>query len=204
MKKIAKVIDFLFEVRLLKRLKRSGTNVYLAGPVQQSVAEHTFLSTLIAFLMGQLDSSVNKEKLLSLALTHDLEEVRTGDLNKVNRIYLDENKKFSAFKDMVASLDFENDLLALNSERREEKTTESKYARDADFLAEMILEKENFDAGYQQAQEWLEFTFQRLKTDLGKKLGAEILKTDAHRWYRRLLNQIRQRHGQKEKDYSQE
>lgn len=202
MGKMDKVIDFIFEARLLRQLRRSGTDVFLGGPIQQSVAEHIFVSSMIALIMTYLDKSANKEKVLSLSLTHDLEEVRTGDLNKVNRLYIDENEQFNAFQDLIEPLEFKDELTKLYQERRENKSKEAQYARDADILAEMILEKENFDAGYRYAKEWLEFTYKRLTTGLGKQLGKTIMASDSHRWFQNLKNQIRRHHGVKEKDYS--
>lgn len=204
MKKLDKVVDFIFESRLLRRISRSGLEVFLGGPIQQSIAEHIFVSSMIAFVISCLDQSVDRGKILSISLTHDLEEVRTGDLNKVSQIYIDENEQFSAFKDLVERLDFKDKLIELYQDRRKGQSKEAKYARDADVLAEMVLEKENLDAGYKYAEEWLEFTYQRLKTPLGKKFGKAIIESDSHRWFQNLKNQIRQRHGLKEKDYSKD
>lgn len=201
-KKASKIIDFIFETRLLRNLKRSGLEIFLAGPIQQSVSEHAFLSSLISLVMCLIDKTVDVGKVLSISITHDLEEVRTGDINQVNKMYISENERFNAFRDLVDPLDFKASLLNLYKERREERTEEAKVARDADILAEAVLEKENLDVGHRYAKEWVGFTVQRLQTKVGKELGKEILKTDSHRWFQNLLNQIRRRYGIKEKDYS--
>ena len=100
MKKIA---NLLFEAKILKEIPRSGYHFLGAG--KESVAEHSFCTTFIAYVMSQLLPEVDSLKLTHMCLLHDLPEARIGDLNTVHKKYVtaDENK---ALEDTTAGLVF--------------------------------------------------------------------------------------------------
>ena len=75
MKKIA---HLLFEAKMLKEIPRSGFHFLGAG--KESIAEHSFCTTFIAYVMSQLEPTVDALKLTTMCLVHDLPEARTGDL----------------------------------------------------------------------------------------------------------------------------
>ena len=56
-------IDFLFEAAALKRLKRTGWQI-LGGGNTESVAEHSFMVAVIAYVMAA-GSNLNLEKILN-------------------------------------------------------------------------------------------------------------------------------------------
>lgn len=60
-------------------------------------------------------------------------------------------------------------------EKRESK--ESLIAKDADNLELILVLKEQWDLGNQRAKIWLDAALQRLKTEVGKKMGAQIVET---------------------------
>nr|MCU0604103.1 HD domain-containing protein [Desulfobacterales bacterium] len=81
-----RMADLLFEARMLKETPRSGFQFLGAG--RESVAEHVYSATFIAYVMTQLVPGVDALKLISLCLVHDLPEARIGDLNSVNKNYV--------------------------------------------------------------------------------------------------------------------
>ena len=83
MKKIA---NLLFEAKILKEIPRSGYHFLGAG--KESVAEHTFSTTFISYVMSRMLPDVDALKLISMCLIHDLPEARTGDLNAVHKQYV--------------------------------------------------------------------------------------------------------------------
>ncbi|MCA1793185.1 MAG: HD domain-containing protein, partial [Desulfobacteraceae bacterium] len=89
MKQIA---NFLFEARILKDLNRSG--YAFLGDGHESIAEHCFTTAFICFTMARLDPKTNGERLMAMALVHDMAEARTGDFNYVQKHYstTDESK----------------------------------------------------------------------------------------------------------------
>jgi putative hydrolase of HD superfamily len=177
---VDRIVEFLFEVGMLKRTPRSGWQFLDGG--SESVAEHVFRTTMLAFVLARLDGSVDADKVLRLALAHDLPEARTGDLNYVNQKYVTADEVRAA-DDMAKGLPFGDELRELITEYRDEKSPESVLAHDADQL-EMLLElKEKVDAGCETANDWTPFVLRRLRTDAAMELAEKILEGDSASWW---------------------
>jgi putative hydrolase of HD superfamily len=165
---------------MLKRTPRSGWQ--FLGTGSESVAEHVYRTTMIAFVLGRLDGRVDTEKVLRLALAHDLPEARTGDLNYVNQKYVTADEAKAA-DDMTRGLPFGEELRELMAEYRDETSPEAILVHDADQL-EMLLElKEELDSGCQTADDWTPFVLRRLRTDAAKDLAEKILAGDSASWW---------------------
>jgi len=80
------IVNLLFEANILKEIPRSGYHFLGAG--QESVAEHTFSTAMIAFVMSKIEPDLDALKLISMCLVHDLPEARIGDLNTVHKQYV--------------------------------------------------------------------------------------------------------------------
>jgi putative hydrolase of HD superfamily len=174
------IANFLFETGMLKRIQRSGYPFLGSG--KESVAEHSFRTTIIGYVLSQADPSVDSHRILLMCLMHDLPEARTGDLNYVNKRYVtaDEEK---ALVDCASDLPFGGEIIDLIREFNEGKTPESRIARDADQL-DLILElKEQLDLGNKYAPEWLHFAVQRVQTETAKEMLEAILDTDRTDWW---------------------
>jgi putative hydrolase of HD superfamily len=177
---VDRIVEFLFEVGMLKRTPRSGWQFLDGG--SESVAEHVFRTTMIAFVLARLDGAVDTDKVLRLALAHDLPEARTGDLNYVNQKYTTADEAQAA-RDMAAHLPFGPELEELLAEYRSEESPEAVIAHDADQL-ELLLElKEKMDSGCDAAEEWTPFVLRRLRTVTGKQLAQKILDGNSASWW---------------------
>ena len=175
-----RIVEFLFEVGMLKRTPRSGWQ--FLGTGSESVAEHVYRTTMIAFVLARLNGTVDTDKVLRLALAHDLPEARTGDLNYVNQKYVTADEERAA-DDMARGLPFGEELRELMAEYREEASPEAVLVHDADQL-EMLLElKEKLDSGCQAADDWTPFLLRRLRTDTAKELAEKILAGDSASWW---------------------
>ena len=75
------------------------------------------------------------------------------------------------------------EFLKLLKEFKKEKTKESKIVRDADILAQMLVEKESIDMGNFKAKRWLSTSLERLKTKNAKKLGKALYEIDTDKWW---------------------
>jgi putative hydrolase of HD superfamily len=177
---VDRIVEFLFEVGMLKRTPRSGWQFLDSG--SETVAEHVYRTAMIAFVLARLDGTVDTEKVLRLALTHDLPEARTGDLNYVNQKYVSADETLAA-EDMTRGLPFGGELRELMAEYREETSAEAILTHDADQL-EMLLElKEKLDSGCQAAEDWTPFVLRRLRTHAAKDLAGKILGGDSASWW---------------------
>ena len=177
MKKIA---NLLFEAKILKEIPRSGYHFLGAG--KESVAEHSFCTTFIAYVMSQLLPEVDALKLINMCLVHDLAEARIGDLNTVHKKYVtaDENK---ALEDATAGLSFGHSLVELIQEFNDGRTAEARLARDADHLALILELKELIDIGYEPPKTWIQNVIDRLQTETGKKIGEAVMQTNRDEWW---------------------
>jgi putative hydrolase of HD superfamily len=177
---VDRIVEFLFEVGMLKRTPRSGWQFLDGG--SESVAEHVYRTALIAYVLARLDGTVDTDKVLRLALVHDLPEARTGDLNYVNQKYVAADEARAAH-DMTRDLPFGDELEELMAEYRDERSPEAVCAHDADQL-EMLLElKEKLDTGCQAAEDWTGFVLRRLRSDVAKTVAEKILAGDSASWW---------------------
>ena len=177
MKRIA---DLLFEAHMLKQVPRSG--FHFLGVGRESIAEHVFSATFIAFVMTQLHPDIDARKLLCLCLLHDLPEARTGDLNSVNKAYVRADEPRAA-ADMVEGIAFGAQIQELLAEYHAGASPESQLARDADQLALVLELKDLDDIGYRPPQTWLSHVLGRLRTETGKALADAIMGTRRDAWW---------------------
>ena len=174
------IVNFFFELGMLKRTPRSGFQFLRSG--QESVAEHSYRATLIGLTLARLTSQADPFKVVCLCLFHDVPEARTGDLNYVNKQYV-EVREQEAIDDLAKTLPFGEDFKALLAEYRAQETVEARLAHDADQL-DLILElKEQYDLGNVYANQWIHFVRKRIVTDIGKELATQILATDSTNWW---------------------
>jgi putative hydrolase of HD superfamily len=174
------IVDFLFEAGFLKKLKRTGF-AYL-GSGEESVADHTCRTLFVAYVLGQMNGDVDMGRLMKMCLFHDLPEARMGDLNYVNKKYLEsgENK---ILREIADRLPFGEEVASLVLEFNQRETPEARIANDADQLDLLLHVKEEMDKGNLRAAPWLEFTFQRLETEPAKQLARIALETDSTDWW---------------------
>jgi putative hydrolase of HD superfamily len=177
MKKIA---DLLFEAKILKEIPRSGYHFLGAG--KESVAEHSFSTAFITYVMSQLEPEVDALKLISMGLIHDLAEARVGDLNTVHKQYItaDETK---ALEDATRGLPFGQNLQDLMQEYNEGLSKEARLAHDADQLALILELKDLMDIGYKPPNSWIENVITRVKTKVGKKIARAVMETQRDSWW---------------------
>ncbi len=177
MKRIA---NFLFEVGMLSRTPRSGYQFLGSG--KESVAEHILRTVFVGYVLCKMDATLDEIKILKMCILHDLPEARTGDMNYVNKKYVnvDEDK---AVMELTTSLFFGHEIQAVIEEFNRKETRESFIARDADQIALILQLKECGDLGNKYADEWIGFALQRLTTENGKKLAEIIIRTDSSHWW---------------------
>ncbi len=177
--------DLLFEAAMLKKIPRSGYQFLGAG--KESVAEHVFITTFIAFVISQMRPEIDASRLVTMCLVHDLLEAQTGDLNHVQKKYVTSDEK-KALADAVTGLPFGDTLAGLVREFTEGRTEEAKLARDADQLAFLMDLKALADMGHQSSKKWIPFVKDRIQSPIGKEIAETLMATDQDRWWFRKLS----------------
>jgi putative hydrolase of HD superfamily len=174
------VINFLFEVGMLKKTPRTGYQFLGSG--QESVAEHSYRTAVIGYLLSLEEPEADSRKTILMCLFHDLHEARTGDHNYVNKRYVQvyEDK---AIQDLAHKLAFGDEIISLTREFNEGESLEARISRDADQI-DLILElKEQQDLGNKSAGEWLYYAEKRLLTETAKSLAKEVKNIKFTDWW---------------------
>lgn len=175
-----KLVDFVYETSIHSKTPRSG--LWLLGSGNQSVAEHLFHTTMIAYVLAHLEPKAEKNKVILMALFHDIGEGRTSDHNYVHQRYGRLAEKV-AVKDISESLPFGREIIELFEEEQEHKTLEALLVKDADQLEWITTLRAEEVKGNKKAKGWAEITLKRLKTNAGKKLGRTLMKTHPDSWW---------------------
>jgi putative hydrolase of HD superfamily len=174
------IANFLFEVGMLNRTPRSGFQFLGSG--RESVAEHILRTIFVGYSLCKMDKSLDELRVLKMCLFHDLPEARTGDMNYVNKKYVEVDEE-KAVQELTEGLSFGSDIKAIINEFNRKETKEALIALDADQIALILQLKEYGDLGNRYAEEWIDFAVKRLNTETGKKLAERIIKTDSSNWW---------------------
>ncbi len=174
------IADFLFEVGMLCKTPRSGYQFLGSG--RESVAEHVLRAVFVGYALCKLNDSLDELRVLKMCVLHDLPEARTGDMNYVNKKYVEVDEA-KAVRELTEGLFFGGDIRQAIEEFNAKETKESQIARDADQIALILQLKEYGDLGNKYSDEWIKYALQRLSTEEGKNLAARIIQTDSSHWW---------------------
>lgn len=177
------LIHLFHEIGMLDATPRSG--FAFLGSGSQSVSEHSFRMALIAYsLAKELDKKVDERKLLLMCLFHDLPEARTGDLNYVNKRYVQANEQ-QVLDDLRKECRLGPEIAELIEEYRHGETIEARIAHDADQLELMLVLKRELELGNAFAAIWLENARRRIVLEAGQSIASEIVATQSHSWWQK-------------------
>jgi putative hydrolases of HD superfamily len=180
-----RIAEFVFEALFLKHVPRSGYQFLGAG--RESVAEHVYAVTMIAFILSRLEGRADAERLICMCLFHDFPEARIGDLNYVQKRYVRSDEKM-AMTDGLRDLPFESYVRSLLEEFEAGESLEARLARDADQLALLVDLKYLKDSGYQTPQQWLPHVEKRLQTQTARDLADTLVNTPRDEWWLRIFS----------------
>ncbi len=185
------IVNFLYEVGILKRRKHDG---YSLGGVPScelpSIAEHSLRVAIIAFILAKMEGA-DPYKATTMAIFHDIEETRIPDINKVANRYR-EGKGFN--KDTLLKEQLEDKLGEMGKEIKELRLSvnyssnvkEGIIAKDADYLEQAITAKEFLEKGYESMVDWIENVGKALRTKSAIALWKEMKRTRSWEWWQGL------------------
>lgn len=142
------LLDLLLESVTLKRMPRTGWATR-GVPNVESVAEHSFGVAFAALALVEVlatgdgpDAALDRDKVLIMALLHDLAEVRLTDLPSSARHLIPPDVKSqaesSAMSSLLAPLPTSGWLQATWAEFEDEASLEGRLVRDVDKLEMMV------------------------------------------------------------------
>jgi putative hydrolase of HD superfamily len=179
-----KIAKYIFEAGMLKRVARSG---WWAEKVKdpESVAEHSFRTALIAFMLAIMEGKSEDEarKLCTAAVFHDIHETRILDLNKITARYIDTDDLIKKVEeDQVEGMPEKLGKSVLDTMELSEE--EKVILEDADLLECAFQAKEYLDIGHDGAKSWLNNIEKKVQTKSAKKLMAHVKKQDSNSWWK--------------------
>jgi putative hydrolase of HD superfamily len=177
--KLKEIVNFLYEVGTSRNIIR-GHHQYLRN-ANDSIAAHSFRTAIIGLILAELEKIENKDKVLKMALFHDLAEVRTGDANFLNSFYRIE-KEEKAIKDQWKNIKGGKEIISLLKEYNERKTKEAIVAKDADYLDQIFLQKEYLPENSYDLRKWHNHIEKQIKTKSALKIAKLAFKTRPIGW----------------------
>ncbi|HEY9410880.1 MAG TPA: HD domain-containing protein [Jiangellaceae bacterium] len=172
---LSAVARFLYEAGTLKHTKRTGW--WMAGVRDpESVAEHAWRTSLIASIIAKLEGA-DPARAAFLAVWHDSQETRTGDVNYLGKKYSTEADPQAVTADQTAGMPeiLASTIQDVIAEYEGKESAEALCARDADKLECMLQGIEYKAQGYANAQRWIDNSRGRLVTETGQRLAEELL-----------------------------
>ena len=172
----AKIISFLAELMRLKAVPRMGWLLRGVRDVE-SVADHSFGVAFTAMLLADQAQrqglEPNVEKILRMALLHDLTEARTGDLPNTVKRYFDKGTLHAADEraadEMLSALGaIGEEYLLLWQEYEQRESLEARIVKAADKLDLLLQAREYEKGGAQNLHEFWqnsELDFSSLQID---------------------------------------
>lgn len=179
-KNLKGIANFLFEVGILSQTPRSG--LHFLGTGKQSVSEHLYRVTVIGFILAHIDGKVDVSKVIEMCLFHDITEARISDLNYIHQKYVI-RKEHEAIKDLSESMIFGHKIKEIVETYEKRDSKEALLAKDSDTIEWILTLKEQVDIGNERANRWIEKALARLKTEEGKMVAFEIMKTESTEWW---------------------
>ncbi|MFC8596247.1 HD family hydrolase [Streptomyces atroolivaceus] len=180
---------FLYEAGTLKNTRRTGW--WMAGVHNpESVAEHSWRTSLIASIIAKLEGA-DPAQAAFLAVWHDTQETRTGDVNHLGKKYAPAGDPQEVTADQTEGMPevLASAIRDLVAEYEAKESPEAICARDADKLECMLQGIEYKAQGYENAQRWIDNSKGRLVTETGKRLADELLGQGALDWLRTALGE---------------
>ncbi|GGT03651.1 MULTISPECIES: HD domain-containing protein [Streptomyces] len=183
------VAHFLWEAGTLKAARRTGW--WMAGVRDpESVAEHAWRTSVIASVIATLEGA-DAARAAHLAVWHDSQETRTGDVNHLGKKYAEPGDPVAVTADQTAGMPevLRSAVRAVVAEYEARETPEAICARDADKLECMLQGLEYKAQGYEAARRWVDNSRARIVTESGRLLADQLLAQAPLDWLRAAMGE---------------
>jgi putative hydrolases of HD superfamily len=175
-------VEFFYEIGQLRLINRMWRRFFQSET--SNVAEHTLRVIWIALALAKKEKVKDEEKIMKMALVHDITESRTGDVDYISRQYVEMKEKIAA-EDMLNETILADDFLKVWKEYEKRETIEAKIVKDADNLdVNLELREQEIQS---ISDKFLKprdvFVRPILYTKTAKKYWDLIGKSDVHDWH---------------------
>ena len=132
--------ELLNALSVAETLKDTTRHCYTKKGRHESVAEHSWMMTLMAFFMRDEFPEADMNKVIRMCIIHDLGECFTGDIPTFDKTRQDEETEDNLLLRWVTSLPkpYCDEMIALYDEMAKRETTEAKIYKAIDGLEALI------------------------------------------------------------------
>ena len=132
-------------LHVAERLKDTTRHCYTSGGRHESVAEHSWRITLMAYFVKDEFPEADMDKVIRMCLIHDLGECFTGDIPTFRKTQADEDREEQLLYGWVTSLPepYCTEMRALYEEMTARETPEAKIYKALDNLEAVIQHNES-------------------------------------------------------------
>ena len=173
--------ELLDILSVTERLKDAVRHCYTSGGRRESVSEHSWMMTVMAFFMRDEFPDADMDKVIEMCIIHDLGEAFTGDIPTFEKTKEDEKREEDLLSDWIKALPsgYAEKMQLLYEEMEEQKTQEAKIYKAIDKLEALIQHNMS------DLSTWLPLEYDLQKTHGNDKVGfseymkelrAEVLK----------------------------
>lgn len=182
----------VFEAANVKRMLRTGWQ--RLGDNEEGVGEHSFMTAVIAYLLAREINSANDavrrvsmEKIMLMSIFHDFHEGRTGEMDKVAKLYMTRHED-KANRDIFEHVD--DELLELLNEYEARKSLEALVVYEANVIAFGVECKILMEKGNTHAKEWMDGNAVRVRLPESVALMNSVSSTDSQDWWKSIRDAI--------------
>lgn len=178
----------IYETGLLKLSKRTGW--WLCGVKDpESIAEHSFRTAIIAGLLAGMEGA-DPARATFLAVWHDSQETRVGDIPHIGRRYLQaaNNEDVTAHQVTGIPAAVAGQLRSLVHDYENGDSLEVQCAHDADKLECLFQAIEYRDSGHQNVDGWIQASRTRLRTKSAERLADAAVAMTSQDWHNTVMS----------------
>jgi putative hydrolases of HD superfamily len=186
---IENLSKFFYEVGNLRKVIRAHQQTLMANDPSDNIASHSFRVTMIGYFLAK-ELEADADKVLKMCLMHDMEEIRSGDMNWVNKRYV-KVYEHEIVSDQLDSLPHADEFKVIIKEYETRESKESKIAKDADLLDQIYLLKEYERQGNKEAESWLHLDntddnqqIKRMNFELSKQIAKKAISQAPNCWFK--------------------
>lgn len=177
-------IELLYEIGNFRHMRRMWER--FLNPDFQNNTEHSFRVAWIALVLAAHEKAGGHEKILKMALVHDLPESRCGDVDYIARQYT-KRDEHTAVEDIFSGTALGEEMVALFHEYEKRECVEAKIVKDADNLDVEFELQEQKARGHAISGIWAasreERVFPKLFTDSAKNMWIDIRGSNPFDWH---------------------
>jgi putative hydrolase of HD superfamily len=181
----AAIAAFGYELGVLKRIRRAGWwHAGIRDP--ESVAEHTMRAAQLAAILAA-EEGADPARAALLALWHDTQESRTGDLPHTARPYVAQPDPRRITADQTEHLPQRSrDVIrTVVDEYETRQTPEARCAKDADKLEMLLQAAEYHDIGAHRVDDWIDSARKGLTTETARRVAEAAVHLSPLSWRER-------------------